>query len=223
MGSARLRVAMMSFLTAVALAACVPGTNVERAPAFQASWNGPIEVVALVMSPPARGLEAIATSAYNLTSIEFLRHPYARQRFDVVDRAALDTVLQEIGLGQSGLVDASTAPRVGQLVGARYVILFDVINASVRPGRLGGIRLPGSDLNLGTGWADLDVTVAIRMVDVETGRVRANGSGRVVDTIITGFSIEGFDIGSPATRELVLDLVPEAAMRALNDLFRQIV
>lgn len=216
----RLSTAVALIVATAALVACAPGATVEREPPFNARWSGPIETVALVMSPPSRALQPLATSAYNLTSIEFARHPYARQRFDVVERAALDQVLDEIGLGQSGLVDTRTAPQLGRLLGARYVIMFDVVNASVRPGGLRGLDLGG--FVVGGGWADLDVTIAVRLVDVETGRVRANGSGRVAETIMTGLSIEGLDFGSPATRELVLNLVPEAAMRALNDLFRQI-
>lgn len=213
--------AVVLVLATVALVGCTPGATVQReGPTPLPPWNGPIETVALVMSPPSRALQQLATSAYNLASIEFVRHPYARQRFDAVERSALERVLDEIGLGQSGLVDTRSAPQLGQLLGARHVILFDLVNASVRPGGLRGLDLGG--VVVGGGWADLDVTIAVRMVDVETGRVRANGSGRVTSTVMTGLSVEGLDFGSPATRDLVLDLVPEAAMRALNDLFRQI-
>jgi len=215
-----LRLAVVLLLTCLA-AACAPGASVERAPAFTAAWNGPIETVALVMSPPASSVRVFAESAYNLSSLEFLRHPYARQRFDVIERARLDVVLDELGLGQSGLVDTSTAPQLGRLLGARYVIVVDLVNLSVRPSSLSGLRVSG--VPLGFGMADLDITLMVRMVDVETGRVRASGAGRVQDMIFTGISVDGLDFSSPATRELVLDLVPEAALRAFNDLFRQIV
>lgn len=211
----------VALLLACLAAACAPGANVERAPAFTAAWNGPIETVALVMSPPASSVRVFAESTYNLSSLEFLRHPYARQRFDVIERARMDVVLNELGLGQSGLVDTSTAPQLGRLLGARYVIVVDLINLSVRPSSLSGLRLSG--VPLGFGMADLDITLMVRMVDVETGRVRASGAGRVQDVIFTGISVDGLDFSSPATRELVLDLVPEAALRAFNDLFRQIV
>lgn len=207
-------------MLAIALVACAPGATVESETPFHARWNGPIESVALVLSPTVREFQQLASSAYNLTSLEFMRHPYARERFDMIERAALDRVLDEIGLGQSGLVDSRTAPQLGQLLGARYVITVDLVNVRVRPGGLRGIPL--GDVVVGGGWADLDVMIAVRMIDVETGRVRASGSGRVNETIMTGFSVEGLGFDSPATRELVLDLVPEAAVRALNDLFRQI-
>jgi hypothetical protein len=201
--------------------ACAPGATVERTPYFMATWNGPIETAAIVMTPPPSSMAPLASAAYNLTSLEFIRHPYVRQRFDIVERNVLDRVTGELGLGQSGLVDTSTAPRVGQLIGASYMVVFDLVNISVRPVSLGGIDIGG--VNLGLGMAELDVTLMVRMVDVETGRVRATGSGRVQDAVFTRISLDGMDFGSPASRELVLDLVPEAALRALNDLFRQIV
>lgn len=212
----------LAFLTiAHALSACTPGATVERVPQFVAVWNGPIETAAIVMTPPTSSMAPLASAAYNLTSLEFIRHPYVRQRFDVVERSSLNRVTGELGLGQSGLVDAATAPRVGQLLGAKYMVVFDLVNISVRPVSLGGIPIGGVNLNLG--MAELDVTVMVRMVDVETGRVRATGSGRVRDAVFTRISVDRIDFGSPASRELVLDLVPEAALRALNELFRQIV
>lgn len=208
-------------LMVVVTSGCAPSAMVEPTALFNAVWNGPIEAIALVMAPPSGSIRPLAESTFNLSSLEFMRHPYARQRFDVVERSAMDRVLEEVGLGQSGLVDSATAPRIGRLLGARYVVIVDLINISVRPARVGGLDLGG--YLVGVGWADLDVTLAMRLVDVETGRVRANGSGRVQSSVFTGVSIEGFDFGSAANREIVLDLVPEAARRALNDLFRQIV
>ena len=43
------------------------------------------------------------------------------QYFSVVDRMKLDKVLQEMGLAHSGLVDESTATKVGKLVGAKGI------------------------------------------------------------------------------------------------------
>ncbi len=41
----------------------------------------------------------------------------------VVDRARIKEILAELELGTSGKVDAQTAARVGQLVGARYMVM----------------------------------------------------------------------------------------------------
>ena len=41
----------------------------------------------------------------------------------VIERAQLDKVGKEIRLGQSGLVDASTAAEVGRIAGVQYILL----------------------------------------------------------------------------------------------------
>jgi TolB-like protein len=46
----------------------------------------------------------------------------------LVDRSRLQSLLEEQDLGASGRVDATTAARVGKLVGARYVILGGFID-----------------------------------------------------------------------------------------------
>jgi len=40
----------------------------------------------------------------------------------VIERSRMQTLLEEMGLGQAGLVDEQTAPRVGQLLGAKKVL-----------------------------------------------------------------------------------------------------
>ncbi|HEV2291177.1 MAG TPA: CsgG/HfaB family protein, partial [Gemmatimonadales bacterium] len=49
---------------------------------------------------------------------ELSRNPAAR----VVDRETIDKILKEQDLGTNGRVDATTAAKVGKLVGARYMI-----------------------------------------------------------------------------------------------------
>ena len=202
------------------LSSCAPAATIERRQPFSAAWDGPIETVALAMSAPPRGLEQLATQAFSITLSEFMWHRYARQRFDVIERQAVDDLIREVRLGQSGLVDARTAPRLGQLLGARYIILFDLVDARVRVHHVGGIDIGG--VRVGGNLADLNLVITVRLVDVETGRVRASGSGRVSSQVLTGLSVDDIRVGSSAELDLLLDLVPEAAVRAFNALFRQI-
>jgi len=48
------------------------------------------------------------------------------QRLVVVERLRLDAVLREVELARSGRMDDATAPRVGRLVQARYLVLGNV-------------------------------------------------------------------------------------------------
>lgn len=44
-------------------------------------------------------------------------------RFTIVERAIIDSVMQELGLQQSGLIDEKTAVKIGKLLGAKYLLL----------------------------------------------------------------------------------------------------
>jgi TolB-like protein len=76
----------------------------------------------------------------------------------IVDRLRFDAVLREIKLTQAGLVDPTTAPRVGKLVRARRLVLGDVT------------QLPGREIGINA-----------RLADVRTTQVRpaVNATSRV--------------------------------------------
>ncbi len=50
---------------------------------------------------------------------------------EVVERVKLQAILEEIELGASGLVDPGTAPRVGRLVGARFLSGGEILKGAV--------------------------------------------------------------------------------------------
>ena len=66
---------------------------------------------------------------------------------DLVERAKLSQVLEELGMGQAGLIDPVTAQRVGYLVGAQALVMGRIFEL------------------------DRDTYVVARLVGVETGRV----------------------------------------------------
>jgi len=51
--------------------------------------------------------------------------------FQVIERVRMQALLEEIKLGGSGLVDTETAPRIGRLLGARYLSGGDILKGSV--------------------------------------------------------------------------------------------
>jgi len=52
-----------------------------------------------------------------------LTHLAQSQKLSFVDRQELDKIINEIGLGQTGIVDPETAARVGHLAGASYMFI----------------------------------------------------------------------------------------------------
>jgi TolB-like protein len=68
------------------------------------------------------------------------------EQFQVVERSQLQQIIEEMKLGQSGMIDGSTAQQVGKLLGAQNLFL-------------------GSYMNMFDGQMRID----IRIVEVETG------------------------------------------------------
>lgn len=93
---------------------------------------------------------------------------YETGAFTILEREKLDYVAEEIRLGQSGLMDPSTAPEIGQIKGAQYSMTGAVTqyyyNASG-----GAVVLPGVGGAIGsnTGYVVLEV----RLIDNASGEV----------------------------------------------------
>ena len=71
-------------------------------------------------------------------------------QFAIVERRKIDEILREQNLQLSGLVDEATANRVGKLIGAKRMILGQILYA---------------DATRST------ITISIRFVDIETGNI----------------------------------------------------
>ena len=111
-------------LTAIMLTSCAPiftTSTLVPAKGGDVSKLNPIAVVGF----SGRGGNILANEVEaTLVSTNVQGRPY----FTVVDRKALDKVLQEIGFSHSGAVDEKTAVRIGKLVGAKGVVLGAVGN-----------------------------------------------------------------------------------------------
>jgi TolB-like protein len=147
--------------------------------------------VFIAMASPARSQQTLAVLDFDNNSI------FDRERFEplrkglaqmftselakvsalrLVERADLQKVVEEMKLGQAGMVDAATAQQVGRLVGAQNLVL-------------------GGFVALGGGKMRIDV----RIVAVETGRtVKAEEK--------TGEENQLFEMVAALNRKLIRDL-----------------
>jgi hypothetical protein len=55
-----------------------------------------------------------------------LNHPYAYQRFDLIERCRIDAIFSESDLARAGLVDVSTAAQIGRLLGAKSIVIVSI-------------------------------------------------------------------------------------------------
>ena len=88
--------------------------------------------------------------------------------FNILERERLDDLKEEITLGQSGLVDTSTAVKIGKLKGAQYVMM-GAITLHYYSEKASGFIFPvlGFETRAKTAYVVLD----IRIVSVETGDI----------------------------------------------------
>jgi curli biogenesis system outer membrane secretion channel CsgG len=90
--------------------------------------------------------------------------------FVLVEREQLAKIMSEQALGQTGAVDEASAPKVGKLLGAEFVLIGSVTQFGVRTQASEGFF---SDSK--TQFAD--ATVDIKLVSVETGEITLSLSG----------------------------------------------
>ena len=88
--------------------------------------------------------------------------------FSLMERERLDYIADEIRLGQSGLMDAETAPELGRLKGAQYT-LTGAVTLYRYNAKGGAVVLPGvgGAMAAKTAYVVLDV----RIIDNETGEI----------------------------------------------------
>ena len=210
---------MLYVLTFVGLTACAPSASNAG---FNSSYDGPIETVALVLQANDNyNAQRYQNLIYDRTITGFYEHPYARARFDVVERQRVETVLSETQLVQAGYLDQAQGPRLGKLVGAQYIVFVDVTNVSAEYVSSAGLQLGGMSLG-GSGYR-ADAQVTMTMVDTETGLVVARATGVANEVVGNSVSLLGVSTNTGDEESAVQTVVPKAINDALNKLFRALV
>jgi curli biogenesis system outer membrane secretion channel CsgG len=116
---------------------------------------------------------------------EFVTQLVQSGEFSVIERQKLQAILSEQGLGASGAVTASTAPKIGKLLGVQLIFTGSITAFSIKTtsGGFGGI---------GGSFTKAESKLDVRMIDTTTGEILlvATGSG---NKKMGGVGIKGFD------------------------------
>ncbi len=132
-------------------------------------------------------------------------------KFAVIERQELDKLVQEQKLGESGLVTAQTAPKVGQLLGAELFVVGAVTECGTKESNIGGgVSVFGGGLKTKKARTVVD----IRLINTSTGEIIASEAEEGTEST-TGIAVryedmdfnnqdswDNTDIGK-ATREAV--------------------
>lgn len=107
-------------------------------------------------------------------------------RYRVIERSALDKILKEQNFSNSDRASATTAAKIGSLLGVDTIIIGDVTQFGRDDKHYGGSGGGGSIWNaagaggLGMSKSKAVVEVTARMVDVNTGEILASVTGHGV-------------------------------------------
>lgn len=94
--------------------------------------------------------------------------------FTVIERSQLEAVMAEQKLGATGAVTASTAARIGKLLGVQFILTGSITQFSVQ--RTGGsIRAFGG---IGASVSNAEAKLDVRLVSTETGEILVAAEGQ---------------------------------------------
>lgn len=143
-------------------------------------------------------------------------------RFVVVERQALQDVLGEQELGQSGLIKKETAAKVGQVLGAQIIVRGVVSEfEQAESGGGGGIGIGG--FRIGGRSSNAHVGIDIRLIDATSGQVLTshNAVGKVESSgVAIGVSRGIVDFGADSFKNAPIG---QATRQAIEDAVKFIV
>jgi curli biogenesis system outer membrane secretion channel CsgG len=159
---------------------------------YQASkFTGPKRRVGVVdfENKTAYGQSGLGGAAADILITEITK----TGKFIVIDRQKLDKLMDEQKLGQTGAIDPATAAKMGKILGLNAIVTGAISNYGVSQQ---GTVLSKSQV--------VDVTIDIRVVDVESGQVLYADSGK--------------GEGSTGNSQLSQDLPGDALRAAISQL-----
>ena len=169
----------LKLLAAVVMftAACAPSktvkqqqaTSVRETEEVESKYTGPKRRIGVVEfeNKSAYGQGRLGTAASDILVTELVKSG----KFIVVERDRMNKIMEEQKLQSQGLTDPQTVARIGQVMGLEAIVVGSVSQF--------GVKKEGSDYLLTqTKRQVADVTVDIRLTDVQSGQVILADSGK---------------------------------------------
>jgi curli biogenesis system outer membrane secretion channel CsgG len=144
---------------------------------------------------------------------EFTTQLQQSGKFTVIERAMLQSILAEQGLGASGAVAASTAPKIGKLLGVQLIFTGSITDFSIKGGSGGAF---GVSISATKAKSTLDV----RLIDTTTGEVvlTAAGSG---DKKVGGAGFKGVNFENHYDEGIAHDALRPAVTQVTQNVLSQ--
>ena len=145
---------------------------------------------------------------------EFVTQLVNSGQFTVIERDKIAAVLAEQGLGASGAVTASTAPKIGKILGAQILFTGSITAFSIK-------KTGGSIAGFGASFAKAESKLDVRMIDTTTSEIllAASGSGnkKMGGAAFQGVSFEqqyDYGVASEALRPAIEQVTQQVLAKA---------
>lgn len=122
--------------------------------------------------------------------------------FEVVEREKLDSAMREIGFGQSGMVDPSTASAFGRQMGAKYLLTGRVISMDSEQKHFTGYGVSTTN-------TIVRLSVSVRILEVESGRIEFSTRTQAQQVFNEGggLRVESSNPYAPLSEEVAVNIV----------------
>jgi curli biogenesis system outer membrane secretion channel CsgG len=138
--------------------------------------------------------------------------------YSMIERSQIDAILREQNLGLTGRIDASTAARIGQILGVDAIVIGSITRFNVDENRSGG-----SFMGIGGSSSQqrAEVELTARVVDTSTAEILAAVEGRgTARQGGGGVSIAG--VSADSSNNNADALLSNAAEDAVNNLVKEL-
>lgn len=194
------------FATVILLAICAASTICFAAP------SGAMRLAILPISKDADVSADLTLDNTKIATSKLYEGMENCGDFEILERENVDRLVQEHELAASGLIDTSTAPAFGKMLGAEYILISNITGLSSR-------RKSSSIAGMGGNNYVITARLAARIVEVETGRIvlaatsSASSSEKVPKTRSNGV----VRIGTDSVAQWLVDDALEKAADILVD------
>ncbi|MBD3290437.1 hypothetical protein GF337_16655 [candidate division KSB1 bacterium] len=137
-------------------------------------------------------------------------------KYRVMERQAIDKIMQEQNLGQSGAVTPQSAAKVGQLLGVELAIIGAVTEFGWKKSDIGG-RIKKKGFGLGVSSASATVGIDVRFTNTNTGEIIAAENVRKEESK-RGLGIDTRDFSFKDRNQFDQSLVGKAARKAVEEI-----
>jgi len=141
-------------------------------------------------------------------------------KYRVMERTALEQIMKEQNLGQTGAVTPQTAAEVGKLLGVELAIIGSVTEFGYKKGDT-GINLKQKGLGFGVESASASVGIDVRFTNTTTGEIIAAENVRKEETK-RGLKIDTNKLGFKNQNEFDESVVGKATRKAIEEIMGKI-